>query len=133
MKRKNVPKRLEATPLPMNRANRCRIGIAAAAMATMLSSGPLPASADEAVAAAEQRGHAFVQANCARCHAIGKSGSSPFAAAPPFRTLHRRYPIEDLEEPLAEGIVTGHPAMPEFQLDPEQVGDVIAYLKSLSR
>ena len=52
-------------------------------------------------------------------------------AAPPFRTLHSRYPVESLEESLAEGIVTGHPAMPEFQFDPEQVGDVIAYLKSL--
>ena len=34
---------------------------------------------------------------------------------------------------LAEGIVTGHPSMPEFKLDPGQVGDVIAYLKSLER
>jgi hypothetical protein len=31
----------------------------------------------------------------------------------------------------AEGIVTGHPSMPEFQLDPGQVNDVITYLKSL--
>jgi hypothetical protein len=34
---------------------------------------------------------------------------------------------------LAEGIVTGHPTMPEFQLDAGQVGDFIAYLKSLER
>jgi hypothetical protein len=39
--------------------------------------------------------------------------------------------VESLQESLAEGIVTGHPSMPEFQLDPGQVGDVIAYLKSL--
>jgi hypothetical protein len=51
--------------------------------------------------------------------------------APPFRTLHRRYPVDSLAEALAEGIVTGHPMMPEFQLDPGQVGDVIAYLKTL--
>ena len=42
-------------------------------------------------------------------------------------------PVETLEESLAEGIVTGHPSMPEFKLDPGQVGDVIAYLKSLER
>jgi mono/diheme cytochrome c family protein len=34
---------------------------------------------------------------------------------------------------LAEGIVTGHPAMPEFRLEPDQIGDIIAYLKSLER
>jgi hypothetical protein len=38
-----------------------------------------------------------------------------------------RYPVATLQE----GIVTGHPAMPEFQLDPGQVNDVITYLKSL--
>ena len=53
--------------------------------------------------------------------------------APPFRTLHERYPVESLQESLAEGIVTGHPSMPEFRLDPGQVADVIAYLKSLER
>ena len=52
-------------------------------------------------------------------------------AAPPFRTLHSRYPVEIAGGTLAEGIVTGHPAMPEFQFDPDQVGDMIAYLKSL--
>ena len=43
------------------------------------------------------------------------------------------YPVESLEEALAEGISTGHPTMPEFRLDPGQIGDVIAYLKSLER
>ena len=51
--------------------------------------------------------------------------------APPFRTLHDRYPVESLQDLLAEGIVTGHPSMPEFRLDPSRVADVIAYLKSL--
>ena len=80
-----------------------------------------------------QRGYAFAQANCARCHAIGRSGESPLPKAPPFRTLHERYPVEDLEEALAEGIRTGHPAMPEFALDENQIRDLIPYLKSLER
>ncbi len=80
-----------------------------------------------------QRGHAFAQANCARCHAIGPAGNSPLAKAPPFRTLHQRYPVEDLAEALAEGIRTAHPAMPEFELDQHQIDDLIAYLKSLER
>jgi cytochrome c len=56
---------------------------------------------------------------------------APLKIAPPFRTLHRRYPVETLHEALAEGIVTGHPTMPEFRLDPDQIGDLIAFLKSL--
>ena len=62
-----------------------------------------------------------------------KVGASPLKIAPPFRTLHERYPVESLQESLAEGIVTGHPTMPEFRLDPGQVTDVIAYLKSLEQ
>lgn len=81
----------------------------------------------------EQKGLAILRTHCVRCHALGGTGASPFKPAPPFRTLHLRYPIESLEESLAEGIITGHPAMPEFHFDPEQVGDIIAYLKSLER
>lgn len=86
-----------------------------------------------AQAASEQRGRIFAQANCSQCHAIDRFGPSPLPIAPPFRTLHQRYPVENLEEPLAEGIVTGHPSMPEFRLDPGQIEDFIAYLKSLAR
>ena len=82
---------------------------------------------------AVQRGQVFVRTNCAHCHAIDRLSSSPLKDAPPFRTLHRKYSVESLEESLAEGIVTGHPSMPEFRLDPGQIGDVIAYLKSLER
>jgi cytochrome c len=78
----------------------------------------------------EQR---FVEANCSCCHAVGRTGDSPLPIAPPFRTLHTRYPVENLEEALAEGIVTGHPTMPEFRLDPDQIENLIAYLKTLER
>ena len=80
-----------------------------------------------------QRGLAFVRNNCAGCHAIDKVSLSPLAIAPPFRELHKRYPIESLQEALAEGIQTGHQNMPEFRLEPDQIGDVIAYLKTLER
>src|ERR1044071_6731942 len=78
-----------------------------------------------------QRGRTFVQTNCSMCHAVGRVGESPLSEAPAFRTLQRRYPLEDLAEALAEGIITGHPSMPEFQLDAAQVNDVIAYLQSI--
>lgn len=78
-----------------------------------------------------QRGRVFVETTCARCHAVGPSGDSPLPQAPRFRELHKRYPVENLAEAFAEGIVTGHPRMPEFVLEPEQIDDLIAYLKSL--
>jgi mono/diheme cytochrome c family protein len=49
-----------------------------------------------------QRGRAFARTHCASCHAIGNVGESPLRIAPPFRTLHLRYPVEDLAESLAE-------------------------------
>src|SRR3979490_29 len=79
----------------------------------------------------ERRGKTFALNNCARCHSIDKVTSSPLKIAPPFRTLHKRYPIETIGEALAEGIYTGHPTMPAFQLEPDQIGDLLAYLKTL--
>jgi len=102
--------------------------LAVASVAALLISTTLHAQ-DSAV----QRGQAFAQANCARCHQIGPVGDSPLPKAPPFRTLHQRYPVEQLAEALAEGIRTAHPAMPKFELDQGQIGDLIAYLKSLER
>jgi cytochrome c len=84
-------------------------------------------------AANAQAGKAFAVANCSHCHSIDKITRSPLAIAPPFRTLHERYPVESLEEALGEGIVTGHPSMPEFKLDSGQVGDFISFLKSLEQ
>lgn len=80
-----------------------------------------------------RRGETIARTNCAGCHAIGRVGASPLAEAPPFRDLHRRYPVTDLAEALAEGITTGHPAMPEFRLDPDEAQALIAYLRSLER
>jgi mono/diheme cytochrome c family protein len=80
---------------------------------------------------AEQRGKTFALNNCARCHSIDKVTQSPLKIAPPFRTLHLRYPLETLGEALAEGIETGHPTMPAFQLDPDQIHDLLSYMKTL--
>ena len=79
----------------------------------------------------EQRGKTFALNNCAKCHSIDKVTPSPLKIAPPFRTLHKRYPIDTLAEALAEGISTGHPTMPEFRLEADQIGDLLAYLKTL--
>jgi cytochrome c len=78
-----------------------------------------------------EQGKRLALTYCVKCHAIDKVSPSPLKIAPPFRTLHERYPVETLQEALAEGIVTGHPTMPEFRFDADQVGDFIAYLKTL--
>lgn len=102
------------------------------ALAILAGSGLL-ATAAYAQDGRVQRGYAFAEAHCASCHAIGRAGESPLRTAPAFRTLHLRYPVETLAEALAEGIVTAHPGMPQFRLDVAQIGDLIAYLKSLER
>lgn len=95
----------------------------------VLVSTPVEAQQDPRI----QRGRQFAEVNCSMCHAVGRFGDSPLAIAPPFRSLALRYPVEDLEEALAEGVVTGHPSMPQFQLDSAQIADFIAYLKTLER
>jgi mono/diheme cytochrome c family protein len=79
------------------------------------------------------RGRAIVEEHCARCHAVGEAGESPLTAAPPFRTLGQRYPVSDLEEALAEGIVTAHPDMPEFAFAPEDVTAILTYLDAIQQ
>jgi len=105
----------------------------AVAASLTLAVTPRSAYSEETLSPPAQRGLVFVRTHCARCHSIDRVSESPLKIAPPFRTLHNRYPVESLQESLAEGIVTGHPSMPEFRLDPGQVADVIAYLKSLER
>jgi mono/diheme cytochrome c family protein len=78
------------------------------------------------------RGGGLVQAKCAGCHAVDRSGDSPMVSAPPFRSMGVLYPVRDLQEAFAEGLVTAHPAMPAFELTPTEIADLIAYLESVS-
>jgi mono/diheme cytochrome c family protein len=78
-----------------------------------------------------ERGRAIAQDNCSRCHAIGSQGDSPFEPAPPFRDVVQKWPPTYLAEALGEGIVVGHPDMPEFTFSDTEIDDLIAYLESL--
>jgi cytochrome c len=92
------------------------------------------AHAAAAEAGSIARGHALVVERCARCHAVERTGESSYAPAPPFRTLHERYDVEGLAEAFAEGVVVPHRGpqpMPQFRLNPAEIDDLIAYLKSL--
>ena len=52
------------------------------------------ASPSQAQSPAAQRGLTFVRTNCAQCHAIDKVSASTLRIAPPFRSLHRMYPVD---------------------------------------
>jgi mono/diheme cytochrome c family protein len=80
-----------------------------------------------------RHGEDLLARSCGSCHAVGRSGESAHKFAPAFRTLGQRYPIESLEEALGEGIMAGHPDMPEFKFDANDVGAIIAYLKSIQQ
>lgn len=77
------------------------------------------------------KGEALLTKNCARCHALGATGDSAHAQAPPFRQVVTRYPLDDLAEALAEGLSTGHPDMPEFVFQPSEIDAILAFLGEL--
>ncbi len=78
------------------------------------------------------KGREIISEKCSRCHAVGPEGASPHAKAPPFREVVKRYPVENLAESLAEGIVSGHPDMPVFVFEPAEIDAILAYLSSLT-
>lgn len=78
-----------------------------------------------------QRGETLVRQHCALCHAVGRDGVSPHPGAPLFRDLSKRYPVDVLEEALAEGFTAGHPAMPEFTFSADRAAAIVAYLSSI--
>ena len=103
----------------------------AAVLAAGLAFGVLAVPACAAEKDLTAKGQALLKENCSRCHAIGKEGTSPHPEAPPFRTLSSKYPVEDLAESLAEGIVSGHPDMPIFVFSAHDVEAIIDYLQSI--
>lgn len=99
----------------------------------IFAASTLAAVADPPSDAQIEAGRLFITETCAGCHATGVEGESPNPESPAFRFLGRRYPIIHLEEAFAEGIAVGHPGMPEFTLEPDQIAEVIAYLTSIQR
>ncbi|MEQ8783579.1 MAG: cytochrome c [Roseibium album] len=73
----------------------------------------------------------LAEIHCASCHAVAIDDTSAQNSAPAFRDLSKRYPLESLEEPLAEGIVTAHDNMPEFAFAPDDIDAFLGYLTSI--
>ena len=101
--------------------------LAALAILVLLSAGQSGASAADLEA-----GKALAEDMCARCHAIGPADTSPHKDAPPFRSLGKDWPIDSLAEALAEGIVVGHPDMPEITLDPPDIENLLGFMKTVA-
>jgi mono/diheme cytochrome c family protein len=97
-------------------------------LATAFAAGSAFAQADQQLVA---QGKSILDAKCARCHQTGEKGRSKLAAAPPFRDVMKRYRPEVLEEALGEGLTTGHPGMPEFVFEPDEISAILAYLETL--
>ena len=100
---------------------------------TVLLAGPAAGQPGAARRQAESLalGRELVGRNCSTCHAVGPADISLRAGAPAFRDLSERYPIETLGEALAEGLLVGHPEMPEFRFAPHEVAAILRYLESL--
>jgi cytochrome c len=82
-------------------------------------------------AARLKRAALLLERHCGACHAVGRTGASKRHLAVPLRELGRHYAVDSLQEALAEGLISGHPDMPEFKFGPDDVGAIIDYLKSI--
>lgn len=104
---------------------------AMAALLTLAGCGSMadtPPRAEPLTMADAAAGQRLAETHCAVCHSIGSGGASTHPNAPAFRTLSRRYSISALEESFAEGVLVGHPDMPQFRLEPDEVEALIAYI-----
>src|ERR1700744_2607319 len=106
--------------------NGIRVALVATVLSAVFAGAAVPANA-----ASPQQGKRLALLYCSKCPSIDKVSPSPLSIAPPFRALHERYPVDTLQESLAEGIVTGHPSMPEFRFDGDQIDDLLSFLKTL--
>jgi cytochrome c len=76
-------------------------------------------------------GREIAQKFCATCHAIGPSGDSSHRDAPPFRQISLSRNSPELRRLLGEGLVVGHPSMPQWQFRPQDTNALIDYIRSL--
>jgi mono/diheme cytochrome c family protein len=76
-------------------------------------------------------GRQIAEKSCQSCHAIGREGPSANVVALPLRELSRHYPVENLAEAFAEGVLVGHSTMPQFEFEPQQVEALLTYIQSI--
>lgn len=102
-----------------------------AAAASLAACSGLPGLSDKASTLAD--GRTIAETECGGCHAVGRDDSSPRSDAPPLRYVLSHYPSEPLADAFVEGLKVGHPDMPQFQMNPQGVDSLLAYLQSIQR
>lgn len=102
-----------------------------AAVAVLAACAVAPEPESLPVSDAGMSGEEIAAQMCSGCHATARSGSSPHPDAIPFRNLSSLYPVYAIEEALAEGIAVGHPDMPPFQMDPDEIEALLRYIESI--
>jgi mono/diheme cytochrome c family protein len=80
----------------------------------------------------QQRGKALLETLCAQCHAVGRTGESPNALAPPFRTFgDDKLYDNDFAQRLQDGLSSIHPAMPTFHFNRDDARAAVNYLRAI--
>ena len=80
----------------------------------------------------QQRARTMLETMCGRCHAVGRTGQSLHADAPPFRTFgENKLYDSDLAQRLQDGLTSIHRDMPTFKFNRSDASAAINYLKSI--
>lgn len=81
-------------------------------------------------------GQALVEQRCARCHAVGREGTSPYPGAQAFRNLGRRWWRGQLRDALRTGIIAEHDRaevrLPPMKLNDAEIDVFLAYLNTIA-
>lgn len=85
-----------------------------------------------------ERGQSIAEQTCLQCHTKFEGDPLPdpnVTSAPALASFGQRWPLENLEEALAEGITVSHDnmTMPEFSFTPENIADLLSYMETLTR
>jgi len=92
---------------------------------------PQPGPPPQPLSPAAERGLQFVTRSCGGCHAVGYSGHSANAVAPPFASVRMRHTAIGLERSLAQIAREGHGEMPPIYMTAAEMQDIVAYIESL--
>lgn len=81
-------------------------------------------------------GQALAEQRCARCHAIGREGTSPYPGAQPFRKFGQRWWRGQLRDALRAGILVEHDRadvrIPPMKLNDAEIDLLLGYLDRIA-
>lgn len=82
--------------------------------------------------AVAERGRAYAESNCARCHAVTPGERlSPNPAATPFQEIAETPGVT--ARALRAWLRTSHPTMPDLLVESRDIDDLWAYMEALRR